>query len=103
MVGDARGDVKGLSIDVRVSTDHCQYEGIVDHDYMDVVRVLGNPIGVGDGEQDEIEPFVPYESWWDIRCEDGIGNSVTISDFMVSDGSTISVATEGRFVTLGLR
>jgi len=66
MVRDSRGDMKGLPIDVRVSTDDGQYERVVNYDYMNVVGVLGDSVGVSDGERDEIESIVPYKSRWDI-------------------------------------
>ena len=58
--------MEGLSIDVGVPTDDGQYEGVICHDYVNVVGVLGNSIVVCDGEWDEVEPIISYESSWDV-------------------------------------
>ncbi len=88
---------------MRVSTDNSQYKGVVCHDYVDVVGMLGDPIFICDREWDEIKSVVLHKSRWDIRCKDVAGDSVTTSDFIGLDRGTISVATEGGFITLWYR
>ena len=101
VVGDVRGNVKGLPVHMGVSSDNCQYKRVVDHDDVDIVRVLSDSVLVGDGERDEVEPVVSYESRWDVRCEDVTSVPISTANVTGSDGGTIRVATEGCFVTLG--
>ncbi len=66
MIRDARGNMKGLPVYTRVSSDDSQYKRVVNHDDMNVVRVLGDSINVGDGEWDKVESIISYESRWDV-------------------------------------
>ena len=91
--------MKGLAIYMGISSDDSQHEGIVDHNDVDVIGVLGDPIIVSDGEWDEVASFVPDESRWDVRCENVAGDFITSSDFIGSDRGTINVATKGGFIT----
>ncbi len=99
IIRDSWCDVKGLSVNVRVSANNGQHKGVIYHNYMDVVRVLDDPIGVCDGEQNKVESFIPYEPRWDIRCKDVAGGSVTFSDLVGLDRGTVSVTTEGGFTS----
>ncbi len=100
VVGDTRSDMKGLSVHMGIPSDDCQYKRVVNHDDVDVVWMLSDSVGIGDGERDKVEPIVSYESRWDIGCEDAIDDPITAANFVGSDGGTIRVATEGCFVTL---
>ncbi len=91
--------MEGLPINVRVSVNNGQYEGVVRHYYMDVVGVLGDSIDICDREWDEVESIVSYESRWDVRCEDVTGGPATTPNFVWSDRGTISVATKGGFIS----
>ncbi len=83
-----------------IPLDDGQHKGVVGHDEVDVVGMLGDSIGVCDGEWDEIKSLILYESRWDIQCKDVAGDSVLTSDFIRLDGGTVSMATKGGFISL---
>ncbi len=54
-------DVQGLTVQVQVVLHDGEDEGVISHDDLDVVRLLGPSLQVSDREVNSSRSFVPYE------------------------------------------
>src|SRR6266404_708487 len=66
--------------------DNGQYKGVISHNYVDVVGVLGDSISVCDGERDKVKSIILHKSRWDVQCKDVAGDPVMTSNFIRLDG-----------------